>query len=95
MSYFEKITPGQSSSLTYLSNLTYCKILVDPGVEDTSHVLDLFKLLITELFPTLGYPISPTVTALLFPYTLDNCLINCNRWSGPIALDELTTFYAI
>lgn len=40
----------------------------------------------TLLLPTFGYPITPTVTALVDPYTLDNCLINCTKWSAPIAL---------
>ena len=53
---------------------------------ETSQVLDLFKLLITELFPTLGYPMTPTVTALLDPSTFEICLISWIKWSAPIAL---------
>lgn len=61
------MTPGQSIIFTWLSSLTYFRFLVDPGIAETSHVFDLFKLLITLLFPTFGYPINPTVTALVEP----------------------------
>lgn len=88
VSYFSNIIPGQSTNFTWLSNFTYFKFLVQPGMDDTSQVFDLFKLFITLLFPTLGYPISPTVTALVepSPSTLDNCFMSCIKWSGPTAL---------
>lgn len=38
---------------------------VTPGVDPTVHALDLFKLLITLLFPTLGKPTTPTVIDVL------------------------------
>ena len=41
--------------------------LVKPGVEETPHAFDLFNELITELLPTLGYPMTPTVTEVLIP----------------------------
>lgn len=94
VNYLSKITPGQSTSLTWLSNFTYLRFLVHPGIEETSHVFDLFKLLITLLFPTLGYPINPTVTALVDPSTLESCLNNWIKWSGPIALLLWIKFYA-
>lgn len=53
---------------------------------ETSQVFDLLRLLMTLLLPTLGYPITPTVTALLAPSTLDICLISCIKLSAPMAL---------
>ncbi len=52
---------------------------MQPGILETSQVFDLFKLFITLLFPTFGYPITPTVTALVDPYTFESCLINCTK----------------
>jgi len=89
------MTPGQSKSLTCLSNFIYCSAFVHPGMLETSQALVLFKLLITLLLPTLGYPISPTVTALVDPYTLESCLISCTKCSAPIALFEWIRVSAI
>jgi len=40
-------------------------------VEDTPQALERFKLLITEDFPTFGYPITPTVTDPVTPSFLE------------------------
>ena len=66
-----------------------------PGMLETSQALFLFKLLITLLLPTLGYPIRPTVTALFDPSTLDSCFINWMRCSAPIDLEEWMRVSAI
>lgn len=42
----------------------------------------------TELLPTFGYPITPTVTLLLTPSFFEQFLINSNSLSAPIALDD-------
>lgn len=58
-------TPGQSSSLTFLSKWTSCIDLVKPGVAPTFTTWARFKLLIKLLLPTLGNPIIPTVIDFL------------------------------
>lgn len=41
---FEKITPGQSINLTFLSREISYKFLVNPGTLETPAALDFFKL---------------------------------------------------
>lgn len=40
----EKIIPGQSKSVTFLSICTSCMFFVKPGVLETPAALDFFKL---------------------------------------------------
>lgn len=60
-------TPGQSKSFTFLSKTISCICFVKPGTLETPTDFERFKLLITELLPTFGYPTNPTVTAYLCP----------------------------
>lgn len=62
-----KTTPGQSNNFTFLSSTISYICFVNPGILETPTALLRFKLLITELFPTLGYPTSPTVTDYFKP----------------------------
>lgn len=61
----EKSTPGESTKLICLSSFTSCTSLVKPGVADTPTALDLLRLLISELLPTFGYPMIPTLMDFL------------------------------
>jgi len=54
-----KTIPGLSSSFTCLSRCTSCAVRVTPGVLPTATTRDRFRLLISELLPTLGSPITP------------------------------------
>ena len=41
--------------------MTYCQTFVSPGIGATLQTLVFLRVLITELFPTFGYPINPTL----------------------------------
>ena len=49
-------TPGQSIRNTFRNNVIYCHTFVSPGIGATLHTFFFFNVLMTELFPTLGYP---------------------------------------
>ena len=53
--------PGQSNSLTFLSNMISCIALVKSGVVPTLKTCDLFMLFIRMLLPTLGSMETPTI----------------------------------
>ena len=38
----------------------YCQTLVSPGLGATLHTFFVRSVLMTELLPTLGYPMTPT-----------------------------------
>merc|ERR1719376_1199276 len=52
--------PGLSRILMFFVITTSFMFLVNPGVDPTPQAFALFKLLITLLFPTFGYPTTPT-----------------------------------
>src|SRR3990167_965896 len=65
-----------------LNKVIYCQTFVSPGIGATLHTFLLLSVLITELLPTLGYPINPTLICFLSECNFANCL---NNWmSAPL-----------
>lgn len=54
---FTSSIPGQSINLIFLSKITSCDTLVNPGIELTPTARDRNNELINELLPTFGNPI--------------------------------------
>ena len=63
-------TPGQSIKKTRRINVMYCHTFVSPGTGAALQTIFFFKVLITEDFPTFGYPIKPTDICF---FSLCNC----------------------
>ena len=55
----ENTMPGLSSRVTFLSRCTSCTVVVTPGVFPVAAACFRFRLLISELLPTLGRPTTP------------------------------------
>jgi hypothetical protein len=49
------------------------RTLVSPGIGATLHTFPLLSVLMTLLFPTLGYPINPTDICFLSECNWENC----------------------
>jgi len=71
-----------------LSNRIRCKDLVKPAVLLTPTALDRFRLLMTELLPTLGYPITATEIAVLRFRESEYCFNSDSRATPPIHCDH-------
>mmetsp|Transcript_247 Transcript_247/g.563 ORF Transcript_247/g.563 Transcript_247/m.563 type:complete len:233 (+) Transcript_247:1165-1863(+) len=65
--------PGQSNKYNLRVRAMYCQILVSPGTGAALQTFFLFRVLITDDLPTLGYPIMPTVTCFLSLRRVLNC----------------------
>lgn len=62
---------------------TYYHTLVCPGIGALLQTFFFLNELITDDFPTLGYPIKPTETVFLSLWNLSNYLNNYNNVSLP------------
>mmetsp|Transcript_8104 Transcript_8104/g.23309 ORF Transcript_8104/g.23309 Transcript_8104/m.23309 type:complete len:207 (-) Transcript_8104:219-839(-) len=66
-------TPGQSMRDIRLKSVTYCQILVSPGMGATLQLFLEMRVLMTLDFPTLGYPTTPTLICFLSSWSFPNC----------------------
>mmetsp|Transcript_71553 Transcript_71553/g.213511 ORF Transcript_71553/g.213511 Transcript_71553/m.213511 type:complete len:244 (-) Transcript_71553:277-1008(-) len=65
--------PGQSSMYSRLVSEMYCHMRVSPGTGAALQTFFFFSVLMTEDFPTFGYPIMPMVTCFLSFMMVLNC----------------------
>mmetsp|Transcript_1816 Transcript_1816/g.2433 ORF Transcript_1816/g.2433 Transcript_1816/m.2433 type:complete len:308 (-) Transcript_1816:224-1147(-) len=78
-------TPGQSMRDMRLKRDMYCHILVSPGMGATLHDFLEMRVLMTDDFPTLGYPTTPTLISFLSSWSLPNCRRRAMRAPFPKA----------
>ena len=69
--------------------------MVNPGTLEVPAALDFFKLLMMLDLPTFGYPITPTVTFFLNPFTKAYFLIISRRLEAPTAFELDNMSFAI